>query len=108
MAEGNRSREPSPPPVAADRGRKREREGDPIATVTDEEVEEFYAILRRMRRPVKYFGGGGRSGKRWRPSFVAEDFNAVSADDGAEKEKEKGVEGGRVRGLDLNVHPVTE
>lgn len=81
-------------------------------TVTDVEVEEFCAILRRLRRPVKYFGGIERL-KRWRPSFVAEDFNGVEEVATVMVEKENGagscVEGfGIQKQLDLNVNPLTE
>uniref|UniRef100_A0A7N0T8E8 Uncharacterized protein n=1 Tax=Kalanchoe fedtschenkoi TaxID=63787 RepID=A0A7N0T8E8_KALFE len=99
MAEASRSGGASP--EAAEGGRKRAREAADPAAVTDEEVEEFWAILRRLRRPVKSLEGG-RSGKRWRPSFVAEDFSA----DGGEKAEEKRCEGGGA--LDLNVDPLTD
>ncbi|KHN20723.1 hypothetical protein glysoja_019040 [Glycine soja] len=33
---------------------------------TEEEVEEFFAILRRMRMAVKYFDDKGRGGRRRR------------------------------------------
>ncbi|KAG5603811.1 hypothetical protein H5410_025303 [Solanum commersonii] len=82
------------------------------AVVEDEEVEEFYAILRRIRVAVKYFekgnaegGGAGRNltaAKPWRPNFRQEDFKR--AVDGV-KERES-VEDNA--GLDLNADPVTD
>ncbi|CAM8922283.1 unnamed protein product [Rhodiola kirilowii] len=94
---------------AEEGGRKRAREVvAAIDSVMDEEVEEFCAILQRIRRPVKYFGREGLSarGKRWRPSFLAEDFNGV---DGGVKHKETEKKTGGGGGvLDLNDDPVTE
>ncbi|THU64196.1 hypothetical protein C4D60_Mb01t23920 [Musa balbisiana] len=52
--------------------------------VTDDEVEEFFAILRRMREAARFFAarsGGEAKGERekqrawrWRPAFEREDF----------------------------------
>ena len=36
---------------------------------TEEEVEEFFAILRRMRMAVKYFDDKGRGGREWREAL---------------------------------------
>lgn len=76
------------------------------AAVEDDEVEEFYAILRRIRVAVKYFekgnaegGGAGRNltaAQPWRSDFRQEDDV---------KEREK-VEDNA--GLDLNADPVTD
>jgi hypothetical protein len=72
-------------PTAAAK-RKRTDAGTDIAHVVEEasdaEVEEFYAILRRMRDASRRFvsraGTGGRAGPArapaWRPSFSWEDF----------------------------------
>lgn len=72
--------------------------------VTDGEVEEFFAILRRIRVAVKYFencnAGGGMAVKRWKPSFEKEDF-LVEPEKKKEEEEEVGVE--ENKGLDLNV-----
>ena len=78
--------------------------------VTEEEVEEFFAILRRIHVAVKYFensNGPGMAAKRWKPSFEREDFQ-VEANDVkiGKKKKEEGVE--ENKGLDLNVGPETE
>ncbi|KAF5745270.1 protein NIM1-INTERACTING 2-like [Tripterygium wilfordii] len=71
-------------------------------TVKEEEVEEFFAILRRIRVAVEYFNKGDSKGgrdsteKRWRPSFRKEDFEGVDG----------GSSGGkRERSLDLNSDP---
>ncbi|XP_006344126.1 uncharacterized protein [Solanum tuberosum] len=95
---------------------KTEKNDGTAASVTtaveDEEVEEFYAILRRIRVAVKYFekgnaegGGAGRNltaAKPWSPNFRQEDFKR--AVDGV-KERES-VEDNA--GLDLNADPVTD
>uniref|UniRef100_A0A0E0JDN3 Uncharacterized protein n=1 Tax=Oryza punctata TaxID=4537 RepID=A0A0E0JDN3_ORYPU len=53
-----------------------------VDDVSDAEVEEFYAILRRMRDATRRLGAGAGAGARpppprapaWRPSFSWEDF----------------------------------
>jgi hypothetical protein len=53
-----------------------------VEEVSDAEVEEFYAILRRMRDASRRFGGGRAGPARapaWRPSFSWEDFAPPSA-----------------------------
>ncbi|TMW82217.1 hypothetical protein EJD97_006489 [Solanum chilense] len=82
------------------------------AVVEDDEVEEFYAILRRIRVAVKYFekgnaevSGAGRNltaAKPWSPNFRQEELKR--AVDGV-KERET-VEDNA--GLDLNADPVTD
>lgn len=60
--------------------------------VDDDEVEEFYAILKRIRVAVKYFekvnavgsGGSGHkftAAKPWNPTFLPEDFDTVKGQD---------------------------
>ncbi|KAJ4822513.1 hypothetical protein Tsubulata_046913 [Turnera subulata] len=89
--------------VGDNMGRKRSRKEEGIngateAVTTEEEVEEFYAILRRIHVAVKYFEEGG--GKRWTPSSleikVVEEVNAGV--DG-------GTRSGQDLGLDLNADP---
>ncbi|KAL8052853.1 hypothetical protein ABFX02_05G032200 [Erythranthe guttata] len=69
----------------------------------DEEVEEFFAILKRIHVAVKYFqkrnGGRDLTVTDWCPSFKTEDF------DGANKVSEK-IEGKGDTGLDLNSEPI--
>ncbi|GFP96599.1 hypothetical protein PHJA_001804000 [Phtheirospermum japonicum] len=71
--------------------------------VADEEVEEFFAILKRIRVAVKYFQerNGGHidlTAAMWSPSFEPEDF------EGVEKYPDSsGVK--RNAGLDLNSEP---
>ncbi|KAK6788661.1 hypothetical protein RDI58_012459 [Solanum bulbocastanum] len=87
-------------------------DGTAASVVEDDEVEEFYAILRRIRVAVKYFekgnaegGGAGRNltaAKPWSPNFRQEDVKR--AVDGV-KERES-VEDNA--GLDLNADPVTD
>ncbi|RDX74659.1 hypothetical protein CR513_45556, partial [Mucuna pruriens] len=62
--------------------------------VTDEEVEEFSCILRRMNTAVRYFKRGGASRGRWTESLEEQIVQEV---------KEKG--GVRNLGLDLNEPP---
>ncbi|XP_065025044.1 protein NEGATIVE REGULATOR OF RESISTANCE-like [Musa acuminata AAA Group] len=108
------------------------------AQVTDDEVEEFFAILQRMREAARFFvatrgGAAGREGvggeakaervtqtaRRWQPAFEREDFQESGAVENAarrgmvaavsEEEVEAVVESGIPReSLDLNAVPVTE
>ncbi|PSR91172.1 NRR repressor like [Actinidia chinensis var. chinensis] len=94
---------------------KKARVGEDNGKVTepeDDEVEEFFAILRRIRVAVEYFekgnGEGGRrelTGKRtasrWSPSFRREDFEEV------DDVKGPGQLVGDA-GLDLNADPDLE
>ncbi|KAK7348832.1 hypothetical protein VNO80_23540 [Phaseolus coccineus] len=65
--------------------------------VTDEEVEEFSAILRRMKTAVKYFRRGEASRGRWAESLEEQIGQEV---------KEKSGVGNS--GLDLNETPREE
>ncbi|XP_031101169.1 NRR repressor homolog 1-like [Ipomoea triloba] len=80
---------------------------NPVAA-EEEEVEEFFAILRRIQVAVKYFGkvngesgGGGRKAtaemavRPWNPSFRREDFEEIA------EAPETVVN----TGLDLNTEP---
>ncbi|XP_057810628.1 uncharacterized protein LOC131025050 [Salvia miltiorrhiza] len=72
----------------------------------DEEVEEFFAILKRIQVAVKYFQDrrcaesemNAAAPPRWSPTFEREDF------DGVRKEGERS-QGNRSVGLDLNSDP---
>lgn len=82
----------------------KEKKNKMATELEDEEVEEFFAILRRIREAVKYFekkddNGSGRvlTAKVWKPSFQVDDF------DGSDGEDEDGVKDGS--GLDLNSRP---
>nr|XP_010916366.2 protein NEGATIVE REGULATOR OF RESISTANCE [Elaeis guineensis] len=113
--------------------RSRGVEGD--RAVTDEEVEEFFAILRRMRdfsrclavdidgggagRPREVADGSMRVAARWSPTFAREDFAGPGAgnEDGgkgsseAEEEAaavERETEKSTPRCLDLNAEPEPE
>ncbi|KAB1221050.1 hypothetical protein CJ030_MR3G018965 [Morella rubra] len=85
--------------------------GESGKTVSDSEVEEFFAILRRIHVAVKYFEkrNGGRRELRakdqWNPVFRAEDFQEETGvtEDG---EKTEGCVAGRL-GLDLNLDPTS-
>ncbi|XP_038985591.1 protein NEGATIVE REGULATOR OF RESISTANCE-like [Phoenix dactylifera] len=104
-------------------------------SVTDDEVEEFYAILRRVREAARCFpvregsGGAGirrrvaaEGQSRWRPRFEREDFEVGSnfRDDrrrrgaeelatGGEATAEERVAENAIPGrLDLNADPAPE
>ncbi|CAI9756080.1 unnamed protein product [Fraxinus pennsylvanica] len=77
----------------------------------DDEVEEFFAILRRIQVAVKYFKN--RNGKidleltpaAWSPTFKREDFEELK------KEKQSVVENqnqNQNAGLDLNSDPAAD
>ncbi|KAK1280448.1 hypothetical protein QJS04_geneDACA003017 [Acorus gramineus] len=84
------------------------------SVAAEEEVEEFFAILRRMREAARLIGGGGRIGCP-PMCFRSEDFDvakkgevvevleAVEAAVVAVKEEEEGVVTSSL--LDLNVEP---
>ncbi|XP_019054241.1 PREDICTED: protein NEGATIVE REGULATOR OF RESISTANCE-like [Nelumbo nucifera] len=86
-------------------------------TATESEVEEFYAILRRIHDAVKYFqkkqnnknGVEGHREKekapRWRPEFEWEDFEEVKV---REKRGEGVEEENNHMVLDLNADPVSD
>ncbi|KAG1334791.1 protein NEGATIVE REGULATOR OF RESISTANCE [Cocos nucifera] len=111
--------------------RSRGVEGD--RAVTDEEVEEFFAILRRMRdvsrglavdidgggagRPREAADGSMRVAARWSPTFAREDFAGPGAgnDEGGkgrfeaeEAAVERAAERATPRCLDLNAEPEPE
>lgn len=73
--------------------------------VTDDEVEEFYAILRRINAAAKYFKSGNdraegtASHRRWRASLEEEIVRQVN---GVKEETRTGVS------LDLNLSPKPE
>jgi hypothetical protein len=49
---------------------KKDKEKDEGSEVpTEEEVEEFYAILKRMKVVVKYFDDKGKGGREWRETL---------------------------------------
>ena len=80
----------------------------------DEEVEEFFAILRRIQSAVKYFQKVDDSGRKlkatintWKPSFRIEDFGEDDGvkdgeDDGSRKRKDMADDNS---GFDLNSEP---
>lgn len=108
--------------------RTRARSEDVEKAASDEDVEEFFAILRRMRAAGRCLGDGKGGndreltdgGRRWRPAFEWEDFergNGVKSRRQEEKGKNdaaSAVEEGEkkekcaTRELDLNAEPEPE
>ncbi|KAH7858904.1 hypothetical protein Vadar_029217 [Vaccinium darrowii] len=105
-------------------GRRRRKETGPkpeaeaaAATPTDEEVDEFFAILRRMHVAVKYFekgsnssssvhaGGGRKLTGRWATALEAEVLGGVK---GVKNTEEAGCGVRKNGGLDLNAVPEAE
>lgn len=92
--------------------RGKSREGDhgvkEEVVPPDEEVEEFFAILKRMQVAVKYFqsrnGGGDAAATAWSPSFKPEDFEGVKKDGNSSEETQNYTNAG----LDLNFDPVSD
>ncbi|KAL0430120.1 UNVERIFIED_CONTAM: hypothetical protein Sradi_0638000 [Sesamum radiatum] len=97
--------------AAGKRGAPREdNDGVQRSVPADEEVEEFFAILKRIQVAVKYFKR--RNGDRctdegltakplWRPSFEREDFDGVKKEPARSEEDQNG-------GLDLNSDPASD
>ncbi|XP_062192294.1 protein NEGATIVE REGULATOR OF RESISTANCE-like [Phragmites australis] len=84
-----------------------------VDEVSDAEVEEFYAILRRMRDASRRLcGAGARPPPRapaWRPSFSWEDFAPAPAPEPAQPRPDERVVAENAAapraGLDLNAEP---
>ncbi|KAJ4972615.1 hypothetical protein NE237_005789 [Protea cynaroides] len=100
---------------------KGEQPVEEMEKATEEEVEEFYAILRRIHQVQRYFGkrkggeGEGATKKKggiWKPSFQWEDFEEVNVNNikGREKSFAETVEENLVVpvALDLNAEPEPE
>ncbi|XVF86010.1 hypothetical protein PTKIN_Ptkin17bG0166500 [Pterospermum kingtungense] len=91
---------------------KKAREDDgmqEITTVTEEEVEEFYAILRRMHVAMNYFQKGNGDVRSLIEMEKAESLNLgsnVEVNGGEEKKKEEENVEENV-GFDLNAEPGT-
>ncbi|XP_062183324.1 protein NEGATIVE REGULATOR OF RESISTANCE-like [Phragmites australis] len=80
-----------------------------VDEVSDAEVEEFYAILRRMRDASRRLcGAGARPSLRapaWRPSFSWEDFAPAPAPPRPDERVPENGAAARRAGLDLNAEP---
>lgn len=102
---------------------KKIKEGDEEQVMpTEEEVEEFYAIVRRMQEAMKYFekgNNGGDQGRRfvegrWRAVMESEkEKNKVEDEDEGLRKKVSGeeravvvIENNNGVDLDLNAEPV--
>ncbi|GFS32391.1 hypothetical protein Acr_00g0022510 [Actinidia rufa] len=96
------------------REKERDKKAEAVAVPSEEEVEEFFAILRRMHMAAKYFeksngNGDGRllTGK-WCRARTALEAEALVEVDGVKAEGEN-VSGVRKIGvLDLNAVPEAE
>lgn len=92
------------------RGKPRRGGGgdEKVPAPADEEVEEFFAILKRIQVAVKYFeerdarrgADTAAAARRWRPTFEREDFDGVKTEVGRSES-----EGNQGSGLDLNSDP---
>lgn len=77
---------------------------------TEEEVEEFFAILRRMRVAVKYFDDKGRGGREWREVLEtaelavdhSEEADGEQEGDDGNPKKKRGEVANVIEGFDLN------
>lgn len=82
-----------------------EDDGVKMVAPPDEEVEEFFAILRRIQIALKYFqkrdGGRELTAAPWSPSFEREDFEGVERIPVRQ-------EGDQNAGLDLNSDPASD
>ncbi|KAE9618755.1 hypothetical protein Lal_00047330 [Lupinus albus] len=72
--------------------------------VTDEEVEEFYAILRRMNTAVKHFNSG-RDDVASLEKEITQELKGATA---IECEREENVELNLSLSLDLNLSPKSQ
>ncbi|KAH7658513.1 hypothetical protein IHE45_17G092900 [Dioscorea alata] len=86
-----------------------EKVGEGDRTVTDEEVEEFFSILRRISEawPMIARRDGDPSvnrGERWLPEFIREDFEAGERNQGRGSRDEDQIS----RQLDLNQEPKSD
>ncbi|OMO90267.1 hypothetical protein CCACVL1_07429 [Corchorus capsularis] len=90
---------------------KRAREETASATVTDEEVEEFFAILRRIHVAVNYFkkgnGNGDKSKVTWMGKAESHNWGRNVEANGGKKKGDENVEENHIVGLDLNADPGT-
>lgn len=86
-AETRRRKRPPGDAVGVERPAPRRRSAT-TEDVTDDEVEEFFAILHRMREATRLLApsvpAGGEAAKaesapRWRPAFEREDFEEAGA-----------------------------
>lgn len=79
----------------------------PPLEVADEEVEEFFAILKRIRAAVKYFGkGDGESGSsRKMTTVVLEQECSAEVDGGVAVVEKKETAIKKMGVIDLNMAP---
>ncbi|KAK7364075.1 hypothetical protein VNO80_12439 [Phaseolus coccineus] len=92
------------------KGEEEQEDGGGDGLPTEEEVEEFFAILGRMRVAVKYFDHKGRGGRKWREALETAELaveHGGEADGGQQGDdgnpKKKGGELTNVtEGFDLN------
>ncbi|XP_073003710.1 protein NEGATIVE REGULATOR OF RESISTANCE-like [Typha latifolia] len=97
-------------------------EWDASNEVTDAEVEEFYAILRRMRdasrclangdnaspAPAAAPADGAKGVGRWSPAFALEDFVTDAVKDDDVRPKQAAAVKPAPRRIDLNADPEPE
>lgn len=90
---------------------QKEEDGGGSGVPTEEEVEEFYAILRRMKVAVKYFDDKCKGRREWREALEQAELTVVDGEDHggdcggvADDKKKEGLGGGVMinEGFDLN------
>ncbi|KAI4357827.1 hypothetical protein L6164_001750 [Bauhinia variegata] len=112
MSEGDKRKHGGEANDAVSESQKKAREID-AEEVTDHEVEEFFAILRRINAAVRYFKSGNdrvakagtRPERRWRASLEESIKQEVNGVKGESKREENVKEN---TSLDLNLSPLPE
>lgn len=90
-AETRRRKRPPGDAVGAELPATRRRLATTSEDVTDDEVEEFFAILHRMREATRLLAqsaapsGQAESVPRWRPAFEREDFEEAGSGESASR-----------------------
>ncbi|KAK0575005.1 hypothetical protein LWI29_032480 [Acer saccharum] len=93
--------------VAATQNQKKSREDNGEDTaVNEEEIDEFFAILRRIHVAVDYFKKGNGNGNGNGPRLT--EIENINVEDNGVKDEVKRGFGDKNVGLDLNADPGTD
>ncbi|KAK4358324.1 hypothetical protein RND71_023934 [Anisodus tanguticus] len=102
MEDEGEKRKPHNNDIVSEPSKKKLKEETELTEeVAEEEVEEFFAILRRIQVAVKYFSnvyGASGSGRK-----MTEDIDRKCSDEIVDDNEEKDVE--ENKGFDLNMEP---